>query len=179
MINMTKLTILLISTVFFFACAEEKSEPIIKPIETISDKEIDIKIFDYKSFKPLLEVENDTTYVINFWATWCRPCVKELPYFEKINEKYKNEKVKVILVSLDFKKKVKELLIPFLEKKQLKSEVILLSEADANFWINDISKDWSGAIPATIIKKGKSFDFYEQDFEFEELDKLVSNTILD
>ncbi len=45
---------------------------------------------------------NDTLYVVNFWATWCKPCVAELPYFEEAGEKYKSEKIKVLLVSLDF-----------------------------------------------------------------------------
>lgn len=161
----------------FLACAEEKREEALKPLEIISDNKISIKVFDYKSFKPLLELDNDTTYIINFWATWCRPCVKELPYFETINKNYKSEKVKVILVSLDFKAKVKEILLPFLKKKRLSSEVILLSDPNTNFWINEISQDWSGAIPATIIKKGKSYDFYEQDFEYNELNKLVKQKL--
>jgi len=38
--------------------------------------------------------------VINFWATWCAPCVKEMPFFEKLNRDDKN--IKVILVSMDY-----------------------------------------------------------------------------
>ena len=50
-----------------------------------------------------LNADTDTVYVLNFWATWCGPCVAELPEFEKLNEKYAAQKVKVVLISTDFK----------------------------------------------------------------------------
>ncbi len=63
----------------------------------------DIPVFKkFEDFEYLLEKDNDTTYVINFWATWCLPCVKELPEFEEINQHFKDKKFKMILVSLDF-----------------------------------------------------------------------------
>lgn len=160
-----------------FSCSNKVQQNDIQPIEIISSAGVRIPIYDYNSFKPLLELDNDTTYVINFWATWCKPCVKELPYFEQINDKYSSKKLRVILVSLDFKSKTKELLIPFVKKKGLKSKVILLSDSNTNHWINEIDKNWSGAIPATIIKKGKSYQFFEKEFEFDELDKLVSKSV--
>lgn len=115
----------------------------------------------------------DTVYVINFWATWCAPCVKELPYFEQLTEKYKNEAVKVILVSLDFKSKLQKELIPFVKKHQLKSEVVISKNIDEEF-INSVDKNWSGAIPATLVihyQKGVR-KFYEQEFTFQELENI-------
>jgi len=132
-----------------------------------------IKIVDFKGLEPYLNKQNDTTYIVNFWATWCGPCVKELPYFEKITEKYKNKKVKVILVSLDFPKSYKKSLLPFLVRKGIKSEVILLNDPDSNTWINKVNKDWSGAIPATIIYNKNSKSFYEKSFTYEELEEAL------
>jgi len=99
----------------------------------------------------IFQQKNDTTYVINFWATWCAPCVKELPYFEKLNQKYTDKKVKVILVSQDFSKQLEKKLKPFLEKNKLQSEVLVLIDPDANSWIDKVNPAWSGAIPATVI----------------------------
>lgn len=118
----------------------------------------------------------NTTYVVNFWATWCAPCVKELPYFEKLNSD--NNKVKVVLVSLDFKKQLETKLIPFLKKKAIKSQVVLLTDKDYNTWLPMVDKSWSGSIPATlIIHKGKRI-FIEKDFaSYDELNDYVNKNI--
>ncbi len=107
-----------------------------------------IKITDLEN---RIKNSSDTTYVVNFWATWCVPCVKELPSFDSINATFYKSKVKVILVSLDFKEDLKTKLLPFLNSKKIRSEVMLLDETDANYFIPIISETWSGAIPATLI----------------------------
>ncbi len=131
----------------------------------------------YESFSdlaPVFQKQTDTVYVINFWATWCKPCVEELPYFETFNQKYLDKKVKVILISLDFKKKLESHLKPFLEKRQLTSEVLVLIDPDANTWINEINPEWSGAIPATLVYKRTKSAFFEAAFEsVEELEGVV------
>ena len=113
----------------------------------------------------------DTTYVINFWATWCSFCNRELPYFEKLNKEYHSEKLKVLLVSVDFISVYKTKLIPFVKKKQLKSEVFLLNERNQQEYIDRVDKSWSGAIPATLFIKGKNRKFLEQEFEYLDLVK--------
>lgn len=137
----------------------------------------------YAQIKPLnidqlnqrLESGKDTTYVINFWATWCSPCIAELPYFEKINDKYKNDKVKVLLVSLDFKSKINTTVKSFIKKNKLKSELFYLNESNQQVFIDQISKEWSGAIPATLFVKTdtKKRAFYEKEFNFEELESTL------
>jgi thiol-disulfide isomerase/thioredoxin len=88
--------------------------------------------------------------VVNFWATWCAPCVKELPLFEALSENRKD--VDVLLVSLDLDLDPNpDKVYKFVERKQLQSRVVLLDEKDPNVWINRVDSQWSGAIPATII----------------------------
>lgn len=98
-----------------------------------------------------LNSTSDTTYIINFWATWCKPCIEELPYFEALTQQYANKPVKVILVSMDFVKDLEKKVVPFVTRKKLQSTVFLLDEPDQDFLINAIEPKWSGAIPATII----------------------------
>ncbi|WGH76801.1 TlpA family protein disulfide reductase [Tenacibaculum tangerinum] len=128
-----------------------------------------ITTLNYEELKPFLHQNNDTTYVVNFWATWCLPCVKELPAFEKIQQAYKNKKVEVVLVNLDFAKQVETNLIPFIKKKKLQSKVLHFEDANEQFWIRDISEKWSGAIPATLIYNKQKRKFYERTFSYEEL----------
>ncbi|HTO34940.1 MAG TPA: TlpA disulfide reductase family protein, partial [Flavobacterium sp.] len=130
---------------------------------------IALKSFDFDRLEPYLNQKNDTVYVVNFWATWCVPCVEELPHFEKLNAEYKERDFKMLLVSLDFPKMAESRVIPFIKEKDLKAEVVLLNDPDANRWIEKVSKDWSGAIPATLIYKNNTREFYEKTFTEDEL----------
>lgn len=144
-----------------------------KPLKTYEIDEIKVNVFDFDRLEPYLNQKNDTLYVINFWATWCVPCIKELPHFEKLNQKYKGEKFKTILVSLDFPKMIESRLFPFIQKNKLQAEVVLLNDPDANSWIEKVAKEWTGAIPATIIYKNEKRTFYEQSFTEEELETEI------
>lgn len=141
-------------------------------ISVFSQKKIPVLKIDKLLSK--IEKNNDTLYIVNFWATWCKPCVAELPDFEKIHQEYKNQKVKVILVTLDFKEELKKRVIPFVAKNKYTVDVILLDETDGTF-IDKVSKDWSGAIPATLIIKNGKKDFVGKKMSYEEIkEKIVS-----
>lgn len=136
-----------------------------------------VAVFDhYADLEKAVLSDENTTYVVNFWATWCAPCVKELPHFEQLNSENKN--LKVVLVSLDFKNQYEAKLLPFIKKKAIKSEVVLLTDKDYNTWLPAVDKDWSGSIPATlVIKNGKKF-FVEKMFSsYEELNQYVNSII--
>ena len=113
--------------------------------------------------------------MVNFWATWCAPCVKELPYFEKINKEYKGKNVEVLLVSLDFPKKVTSKLIPFINKKNIESKVVLLDDKNEQFWIGDISEKWSGALPATLIYTKDKREFFVEPITYEVLENTIQS----
>ena len=137
-----------------------------------------IKVVDYKGFEPYIQKDNDTTYIINFWATWCIPCVKELPEFEEVNSEYESEKFKMLLVSLDFKSQIESALIPFIEENNLQAEVILLSDPNSNEWINKINKTWSGAIPATIIYNKNFYYCHEGSMTKTDLEKILTKNLI-
>jgi len=147
------------------------------PIKTYQSEEITVKSYNFDRFEQYLNRTTDTTYVINFWATWCTPCIKELPHFEKLNALYRERNVKVLLVSMDMPRQVQDRLIPFIRKKQLKSEVILLDDPDANSWIEKVDPSWSGAIPATVIYNRSNRKFYEQSFTYEQLETEINQLI--
>lgn len=147
------------------------------PIKVYAKDGISVKAYDYEKLAYFLNQKNDTTYVVNFWATWCVPCVKELPHFEKLNQQYKGKKVKVLLVSLDMHKMVESKLLPFIKKKKMKSDIVLLRDPDSNNWIPKIDKSWSGAIPATLIYNKKTRKFYEKSFEYAELEKALKEVM--
>ena len=161
---MTKelLCVLLIFLVFN-SCKKEEKKQDFKAITKV-------KSYTYNELKPLLNRKDNKTYVVNFWATWCAPCVKELPAFAKLKEQYADKNVEVLLVSLDFPKQKEKKLIPFINKKKIQSKVLLLDDVNEDYWIKQINDQWSGAIPATLIYNANSRKFYEQSFDYTTLE---------
>lgn len=135
------------------------------------------RMLNFDDFAPYLQFESDTVYIINFWATWCAPCVKEIPAFEKIRNDYNNHKVRVILVSLDFPNQIETRLMPFLKNYSVSSEVLVLNDPDSNRWIDKVHTDWSGAIPATLIYDNKNRELYEKSFTYDELKTIINSKI--
>ncbi|WP_103071977.1 TlpA family protein disulfide reductase [Aquimarina sediminis] len=162
--------------ILFTTCKGEKTVAL-DATNVFESKGIEIPVYDFESFKPLLTINDGKTRVVNFWATWCKPCVAELPYFELINSRYPDDKVEVILVSLDVPSQVESKLIPFVVKQKIESKVILLDDPDANSWIPKVSKNWSGSIPATIIYKNGTINFYERSFTYNELEKELKKML--
>ena len=128
-----------------------------------------IEVVDFDELYSKIDLSVDKTYVINFWATWCAPCVKELPYFEEVNKKYKDKNTEVILVSLDFPSQIESKLKPYLKKNNIKSKVILLDDSKMNTWVPKVSEQWDGGIPATLIVNPTNYNFYPKPFKKEEL----------
>jgi len=142
-------------------------------VENANIDDIKLEIVDYNGLEPYLTKSDDKTYVVNFWATWCAPCIKELPHFETLNTNYKNKDVVVLLVSLDFPQQYDKKLKPFIEKYDLQSKILVLDDVNQNTWIPKIDENWNGAIPVTIIyNKGKR-KFYDKMFTYEELETEV------
>ena len=133
-----------------------------------NNKSIALEIHDFSGIEPYLNLEGDKTYVVNFWATWCAPCVKELPHFEALQEKYKEE-IEVILVSLDFPHQYESKLKPFIQKYQLQSKIVVLEDPDMNSWIPKIDPQWDGD-PITVIYNASKRLFFNQTFSYKELE---------
>lgn len=136
-----------------------------------------VKLLTLSELEQRIAKGKDTTFVVNFWATWCGPCVEELPNFEKLSKEFKSKPIKVILMSLDFKSKLQKEVIPFVKKHQLTTEVYVVNEADQHAFIKRVDKKWSGAIPATwFINSNKKIKaFYENEFTYSSLTNTLIN----
>lgn len=188
------LTVLMLFFVLFNSCInnlqnagqDKKAEnlstkPSLPPQKLLKTKMgTEVPVYDFEAFDAnILNLKApNTTYVLNFWATWCGPCVAELPYFFELEQQYSGKNVKFIYVSLDFMKSLEKKLLPFLEERKIKNEVIVLDQKDVNSWMEKIDKEWSGAIPATLIFNSEKRVFLEQNFESTEELKKVLNTFI-
>ncbi len=167
---MKKIT-LIVLVIAIISCKKDKK----LSIQSVENKTIEV--YSFNELEPLLNMADENTYVINFWATWCGPCVKEIPYFQELHDTYSNQNLKIILVSLDFPDKLESQLIPFIKRKNITPQVILLDDSDENTWIPKVDESWSGALPATLIYNKNKRTFYEQSFTKETLQKEIMKFI--
>ena len=164
--SILRLSRLLIVVVFFLSCKQSSSQSI--PKWKIGDLE------DYIA-------KSDTPVIVNFWATYCVPCIKEIPYFQEVVAKYKDNGVKLLLVSLDFEESYPEKVSSFADKRKFTSPIVWLDETNADYFCPKVDNKWSGVMPATLFinnKKGYR-SFFEEEMpreKFEaELRKILSN----
>ena len=164
---------MLLMVCFCFSCKNDKKE-----ITELSSTNVNetIEVYNFEAIEPLFYTDTNKTYIVNFWAMWCAPCVKELPYIEAYAKKHPD--VEVLLVSMDFPKEIETKLKPFLKENNITSKVVLLDDPDSNSWIDKIDPNWSGAIPFTIIFNNEDRAFYERSFEnLKDLENQVNKTI--
>jgi len=182
-----------IATIFCFACTTNDTttskegilmsrngqESVLKDAEKDRDvapiiENHNIPVTDFSEIEKLLQKNDDTLRVFNFWATWCKPCVEELPLFQALSKAYTNQALQQVFISLDFTNKIESKLIPFLKTNPLPGDVIVLDDPDANSWIDKVDPSWSGSIPATIFLLNGKTKFHEGKFnEFSDIQKII------
>jgi thiol-disulfide isomerase/thioredoxin len=129
----------------------------------------------FAELEKIINANNKDIFVINFWATWCGPCLAELPDFQHFYEKNTNKNIKLLLVSFDFTTEL-EKVNKFLAKKNLKPPVYLINETDQNAFINRVSPKWEGTIPATwfVNSKNKKRLFIEKPINEAEINQYIN-----
>lgn len=136
-----------------------------------SPSKTSFEIITFEEFEEMMNKPSEKIRVFNFWATWCAPCVKEMPYFEKVAAV--DADIELIFISMDDGRKP-ERVTSFIEKRSIKAPVFLLDDVDYNKWIDKISPEWSGAIPATLfIKPNNEKIFHEGEVTESELKELI------
>ena len=132
----------------------------------------DIELISVESLDRLIAEKSEKVRVYNFWASWCGPCVKEMPYFEELND---SQNAEVVFISLDFPEDIQKAQ-KLITKKSIESDTYLLNSTNYDEYIPKINEAWSGAIPATLFvtPSGKKY-FYEKAFEKNELVQVVEN----
>ncbi len=120
----------------------------------------DIKVVKIEELKKEYIKTNDTTYIVNFFATWCGPCLQEMPIVNKFYQSTKDKKIQLLFVSLDGGIAPAKL-AKFIKKQKMEASVFVLNESSDFSWLPYIDSRWQGSIPATMIvnssKKVKAF----------------------
>ncbi len=114
--------------------------------------------------------------IINLWATWCSPCVAELPYFGNIYKRYPKEQVHLYLLNIEGKEAEEKKLKPFLKKNPLPCPVYLLEDGTPTDLEKVLKTEISGALPTTLIynSNGKLIKKIENPITEEEIEKILN-----
>ncbi len=136
------------------------------------------RIVKLKDLQMMIQSPSEKIRVINFWATWCAPCIKELPHFERLNQERNDVQVTLVSLDLDLDPNP-EKVYKFIARRDIKSEVLLLDENNPNSWIDQIDKQWSGAIPATLIINPKTGQrkFVGRELQSGEIEKMIEEIL--
>lgn len=106
-----------------------------------------VKITDLEAYI----AKSDHPLIVNFWATFCVPCVKEIPYFQTTVARFKDQKVELVLVSLDLPSYYPAKIADFAKKSDFTARIVWLDETDADYFCPKMDSRWSGAIPASLF----------------------------
>ncbi len=131
-----------------------------------------------EKLQQIIQEEKNQIQVINFWATWCAPCLKELPLFEKLHNDRQDVRVRLVSMDMDLDpdpEKVRK----FVLRKKIQSEVLILNERNPNAWIDKLEKGWSGSLPATLVVNNKTGKrkFVEKELHDGDLEKLIAGVL--
>jgi len=121
----------------------------------------------------------DKPTIINFWATFCKPCIEELPYFQETAKKYDSAGVQLILVSLDLPQGYPKKISAFAAKNKIKAPIVFLDETNADLFCPRVDPNWSGAIPASLFINNKTGykKFFEDQLSKEQVEKEIISMI--
>ena len=134
------------------------------------------KITDFEKY---VTDSKEEVLVINFWATFCKPCVAEIPSFINITDKYKDKNVKLLLVSLDLPSFYPKKIAAFARKHKFNTDIVWLDETNADYFCPKVDQKWSGSIPATLIINTKTGHrrFFEEEIEADVFEAAVREAV--
>lgn len=159
---------ILIVTILFTSCKSK-----------VSDKNATIEILEqFSELQSIIDSEKDTLLVLNFWSTYCPPCIKEMPLFNKLESEFKNKKIRILLISLDDVTQLESRIYPFVKKHGIVQEVMILKDQNYSKWTEKIDESWYGALPAALIIKGEKRNFRFGSYETYEALKSDVDSIL-
>jgi thiol-disulfide isomerase/thioredoxin len=109
------------------------------------------ELISAKEFRRLLAKEQGNVLVVNFWATWCIPCIREFPDLSKLQEKHSERGLKVIAVSMDDPELLDTKVKRFIQEHRPGFVTYLQTEADPDTFASVVDPGWSGVVPTTYV----------------------------
>jgi peroxiredoxin len=142
-----------VATTKTFGCSIKwagKEDSVKQYLAKLAAEPVEVKPVDEAGLRELRKNPSDKVRLINFWATWCGPCVTEFPDLVEINRMYRHRAFELVTVSANFPDEKKEVLA-FLTKQQSSATNLLFASEDKYKLMAAFDKEWSGALPLTLL----------------------------
>jgi thiol-disulfide isomerase/thioredoxin len=119
--------------------------------------------------------ESKTPLIVIFWATFCVPCLEEIPYFQEKAEQYKAKNLSLVFVSLDMKEAYPAKVNDMAKRLRLVYPVVWLNETNADYFCPRVDTSWSGGMPSSLFVNNATgyHKFFEQPLSKDELEKQI------
>lgn len=173
------LLLLTVSSCSLFGPAAPKvpaiANPTVAAIMTPNDPNLAYPIYaSYEEIEPLLQQNDGRIYVVNFWATWCRPCIVEMPFFEQLARENDPQNLQVIMVSLDRVADIRTTLKDFVKDRPMVLPTLAFTDNNYEGWIKRVDRSWTGSIPVTLVyRNGQRYFNRGQISSYSELEGIV------
>ncbi|MFI5154844.1 MAG: TlpA disulfide reductase family protein [Chitinophagales bacterium] len=138
----------------------------------------EIKKINVKDLQAYIQ-ESSHPLIVNFWATYCVPCIEEIPYFQKAVVNYKDKGIELLLVSLDLPGYFPEKITAFAQDKHFTAPIVWLNETNADYFCPIVDKRWSGGIPSSLFINNKTHfrKFFERQLTEQQLEETIQNML--
>jgi thiol-disulfide isomerase/thioredoxin len=138
-----------------FGCSikwADKRKLVEKGFQEWAKEPVDVNLIDANGVRELMKNNSGKLRLVNVWATWCGPCIIEMPELVSINRMYRNRAFEMVTISGDVPGK-KSNVLAFLKNKQVSCTNYLFNSEDKPELVEAVDKDWAGGIPYTVIIK--------------------------
>ncbi len=136
-----------------FGCSTkwaEKRADAAASLEKWNQEPVTLERLDEAQLEQLAKNDTEHLLLVNVWATWCGPCVAELPEFVTINRMYRNRKFRMITISLDEPEQETDAL-KLLQEQHVSSANFLPTFANRDRLAELLDREWKGPIPYTVL----------------------------
>lgn len=158
-----------------FGCGVKATSANREEAVLLSDPSDPIREVTAEEVARLLDATGNNPVLLNVWATWCPPCIAEMPYFIEFHEKY-HPRIPLISLSVDDPSTIASAVRPFHSSRKLPFQVYVLAERDPDELSKALKTEFSGAVPTTVLydASGTAAKVWEGAVTFAELESAVN-----
>jgi thiol-disulfide isomerase/thioredoxin len=138
----------------------------------------DLLPYDENVHQKLIAGSKGQVLLIDFWATWCSPCLEEIPHLVALERKYRGKGLRLVTVSADDEED-RAAALKFLQEKRVPAPVYLKTAGDDDKFITFVDKTWSGALPALFLydRNGKLARTFIGEADMKAVEKAIQGLL--